>query len=239
MTATGEPEARGPGRAGPVPAPARRLGCLGYGLIALVVAAIVLYFAVPPLITAVLRSIEERYTEAEPRAIPIATMPAAERDALFSRVRAFSAQVDRGDAAAELALSGAECNALISDHEDLAELRGRVHVALTGDRVRLEFSFQVNSAHSGAAEAAPRYWNGEAEMEFEVKDGVMDSVIHELRLGGESLVDAETGNTDRQRAQVPFLATEHEGVKSLEHERRIERFEVLDGVLHVRVGPKK
>jgi hypothetical protein len=172
----------------------RGRGCLFYGCATLIVlaglAAIGLYLAYRA-ISGVFRQYVEQYTAAAPLAIAPVNVPAAQRQEIVDRARAFRTLVDTPpgangagiltDRERTLELSAEEINVLLEEEEK--DLKGRARVEIAGDKLTGEISLPLGDRGM----LRGRYLNGRATIVPTAVAGRLQIRLRDIEVKGQPL----------------------------------------------------
>ncbi|WP_337173274.1 hypothetical protein [Paludisphaera sp.] len=237
-----DPDFHGTGPAGAfdaVGAEPRRHGCLFYGVVALVVVAVVVTVGLALAAWVSYRTIvryRDMYTSASPVALPRLTTSDRQRQRAVERVEAFRDAVEAGKAVDPLVLSGDDLNALI---QGSPKLKDRVYLSLDGDRIKAQVSIPLSEIQDLAL-LRGRYLNGEAEVKLELDDGRLKLEILSMRAEGKELPPIVRDVLTH--SDFVLEGEEHEADTEDEREfkrflRRLDSLKVEDGELTVTPRP--
>src|SRR6266542_3034219 len=129
------------------PPTAKGRGCFFYGCTAAIVIMVfmgiagflVFRYAVNKFV-----AFAEQYTENKPMTLPQVQLSSTDYQQLDQRVGAFTDALSARKASAPLVLTGDEINALIANHPAWKQLKGRVFVAIEGDRIKGRVSIPID-----------------------------------------------------------------------------------------------
>jgi hypothetical protein len=206
----------------------RGRGCFFYGCLTLVVLFVVALLGTFFGVRYAFNKALDKYTDSSPMALPKVEMPAEQAGALLDRLKAFKAAVETDAAAEPLALTEQELNALIASAPDLAGLKDKVYVAITGDQIKGQVSLPLDQLPIGRT--AGRYLNGSATFNVSMDGGVLIVTLQKLDVKGESVPARFL--TALQRKNLAQSA--YDDVQKAEFLRRIESVEVKDGTLFIK-----
>lgn len=208
----------------------RGRGCLFYGCVVAIVAAVLLALVALVLHRVAVRCCE-LYTAAEPVPLPTLSLSGASREAAVERMKAFRDAVEQGRDVEPLTLTGDDLNALV---EEAPELKGRVFLALEGDHVRAWVSLPLREIRDISLTRG-RYLNGEAEVKLVVQDGRLDLQILSMTADGKVVPEILRDMLDQSGV---FFDDDDDETNDSEIERRIKRvfrriesLEVQEGVM--------
>jgi hypothetical protein len=220
----------------PPPALPRQHGCFFYGCIIASVLALLMVILVSVAVYFGFRYVGQQveiYTGAAPLQLPQVEMPAEQRQALKDRVEAFRKAVDAGMPTEPLVLTSDDLNALIEDDD---ELKGKIHAKIEGDEVKGLVSIPLDrlghvpflSMFRG------RYLNGEADLKASLEDGVLIVTLDAFEVNGKKAPEEFM----TQMRQQNLAKDVYKNPKQAEILRKLERLEVKDGKIIVRVRAK-
>lgn len=159
------------------------------GCMILVIAVLVMVFAVVFMIRVFYRQADEieKFTEKQPVALAIATATPEQADALTRRASAFRAALEKGESA-ELALDADDLNRAIALYEPLKDLRGTFSVqSITPNHLKIAISYQLNSrprmakeGESGFVTTDPWYLNATLTTRPVLTKGELALVIDQI-----------------------------------------------------------
>jgi hypothetical protein len=215
-----------------VPNPPKKHGCFFYGCLTLVVLAVLLgiagFFTVRYALGKV-NAFVQQYTDTRPAVLPKVEIDPADYEKLTQRVDQFKAAADGGKGEATLTLTAQDLNGLIANNADLAQLKGRLYVAIDGDQVKGQVSVPLAELAGvpGLSGLQGRYLNGSAALKVALSDGLLDVHIISLDVNGaplpEQFLAALRGeNLAKDATRDP---------KTAEALRRLESLEVKDGAV--------
>lgn len=214
----------------PVPGKKNR-GCLFYaGVAAGVFLAVALLSSVILINGA--RNLLKAYTGTSAIALPAASMPAAESEALAERVKAFKESFATSRSAASLVLGEEEINAFIARDPNLKPLEGKLHIALEGDTIKGRMSVPLDG--TGIPFTQGRFLNGEVAFKASLDNGILIATVDSLVLNGkpfpEPVMSAlRSENLARDIYRRPNTA---------EALRKFESIQVKDGKLSIKLRPQ-
>jgi hypothetical protein len=121
------------------------------------------YFVIRGAYTALTEFVESN-TATEPLEIPEVQMSEDQVQELVRRVDEFRQAVESGQAAAPLALTGPEINAVLQNHPDFGEVGDMVYVTVEGDTIRGDISIPLDEFGGFLGSMVQgRYLNGSGE----------------------------------------------------------------------------
>lgn len=151
-----------------------------------------------------LSGVSEKYTSAQPMALP--TVDASEDEALsvMDRVEAFTDALDRNASPSPLILTSRDINVLISNHPKWKKMAGKAYMTIDGERIKGQISIPLNEI-GNLFEG--RYLNGSAVFRLGMSSGRLLAFIDSIEVGGNPLPEefmgtiraqnfAETANED-------------------------------------------
>jgi hypothetical protein len=160
-------------------------GCLFYGgIAALVLFVLVIAGAVVGVRHA--RKMLTDFTDPAPRPLPSVQTGPAETAALRKRVDDFRDAVRAGREPAPLSLNEDEINKLIATDEDLAPLKGHLHVsAIEGDHIKVQLSAPLDQL--GLPIFRGRYLNGDGTFTLALRGGLLHLKAQEMLVRGQPI----------------------------------------------------
>jgi hypothetical protein len=206
--------------------PSRLKGCLvaaGIGVAAvLLVVGIVMGIAAWKF-----RSLRSEFTDPELKALPVAEVNSETAKRLNRTVEQFLRAVD-GGRSEQFTLTGTQLNQVIAVLPAAREARGRVHLAIEGDRLSLQAGFPLDQVPGFQG----RYLNGEFTLDVRVENGQLQIFVREATVRGKPLpkvlVDRFRGENLADRLlRDPDARRLMGNVKSLR---------LADGKLHLETG---
>lgn len=208
-------------------------GCFFYGCLTLVVVFLVGVLAVFFGVRHFINQAVEKYTDTTPMSLPKVEISMAEANAAAEKVKAFKTALDSGVAAAPLALTEKELNALIANSPDFAELKDRVYVAIAGDQLKGQVSIPIDRFPIGRTKG--RYLNGAAGIKVSMENGVLLVTLQSLEVKGEPVPEQFLSALRQQN-----LAQEvYKDVQRAELLRKLESVEVKDDALQLKARAGK
>jgi hypothetical protein len=202
----------------------QRRGCLFYGGIALVV--LLLFILVAALVGAhMARKMLNEYTDAQPMVLPTSTLPASQADEAVSRVKAFEQAVGARRATPPLELNADQINALIATDPRYHGLKGKVWVALDGDKVKGTVSLPMTQFGMGMFRG--RFLNAEVTLVVAFQNGLLQIIPDAITVKGKPLPGIYM-NKIRQQEFAREL-TQNPGFLSAAE--RLQNIEIKDGKL--------
>src|SRR5206468_2472842 len=108
----------------------------------------------------------EQYTETKPMQLPQIQMSSTDYQQLDKRVSAFTEALGAQKASAPLVLAGEEINALIANNPAWKQLKGKLFVAIEGDRIKGRVSIPIDelARFPGLSRLKGRFLNGSAAL---------------------------------------------------------------------------
>jgi len=173
-------------------APPKKRGCLFYGCLSVVGVGLVI------LITLVLgyyftkrwafRQVTQ-YTDTTNAVFEKVEYTPAQRDDLNRRVQRFTDAIQKGVAGQELIVTANDINVLLSEN---ADLKGRLFVALEGERVKGRLSLPLNDyipldIRKSLTVLEGRYLNASATFRVALEGGMLDVRLEEAEAKGKPL----------------------------------------------------
>lgn len=160
-------------------------GCVGCGVVALLIVVLILVggFAFKGLV----EGLVEEYTETEPVALPEVALSEGAFEEVRGRVDAFVEGVEEGAATTPLVLTADEINALIQQHPDWEDLKGKVYITMEDDEIGGEVSFPLGEL--GWDMFQGRYFNGTATFRISLDRGFLGVFLTSMSLKGEPVPD--------------------------------------------------
>lgn len=214
------------------PVVAKQHGCFFYGCIIASILAVLFLILVGVIGYFSYRfatRMVEQYTSTSPREIPTVEMPEADREALKKRFEDFRKAVNEGTPTDTLVLTSDDINALI---EDDADLKGKVHVKIEGDEVKAEISIPLEKI--GLAMLRGRYLNGEADVKASLVNGVLIVTLDSVEVNGKPFPEEFMQPLREQNLAKDMYKDQ----KNAEMLRRLEKLEIKDGKIILRVRAK-
>jgi hypothetical protein len=171
------------------PEPERKpRGCLFYGCLVALVLGLLLLLLVGLGTWAAYRVTNQflqDFGEDAPAPIPVAERPAADVEALRTRIDAFGEALAAGTATEPLTLTSDEINALIASVPDW---KGVIAIELDGDKVRGQLSFPVARLGFPIGTLFPgKYLNGTVTIDARLVDGRPFLAIVEIQARGKPI----------------------------------------------------
>lgn len=166
----------------PEPPPKTR-GCFFYGCIIAVVLAVLAFLSFVALMFVLYyyanRMVHE-YTATAPVKLPQVSMDDDQRKAIDDRWKAFTANVEKGEAA-EIVLTADDINALLSENP---QIKGKAYITLKGDQVSSQLSWPLDDF--GFPLWKGRYLNGNASLTVTMNNGLLDIRIKSIEVNGKT-----------------------------------------------------
>jgi len=224
------------------PPPAKGRGCFFYGcittIVILVVMGIVAFFVARYAINKFV-GFAEQYTEAKPTTVPQAQMSSTEHQQLDKRVSAFADALRAQNAPAPLVLTGDEINALIANNPAWKGWKGKVFLAIEGDRIKGRVSIPIDelARFPGLSRLKGRYLNGSAAFKASLADGALFVTLQSVEANGQ----APPPTIMAQLQSVNFAQNASNDPKTAETIGKLESIEVKDGAVIIKarvVSPK-
>jgi hypothetical protein len=166
------------------------------------------------------------YTSTTPRELPKLEMPDEQRQTVKKRFDDFRQAVNDGKPTDTLVLTSDDINALIEEDPDL---RGRAHVKIEGDEVKGEISLPLDNVGLKG-----RYLNGEAEVKASLTNGVLIVTLDSVEVNGKKVPE----QLMQQFRQQNLVQNFYKDQKNAEMMRRLEKLEIKDGKITLKVLPK-
>jgi hypothetical protein len=213
------------------PAPRQR-GCFFYGCIIASILAVlmaILFAVLGYFAYRALNQLVDQYTATEPRELPKVDMPEEQRASLKERVDSFRKSVEAGTPTEPLVLTSNDLNALI---EENADLKGKIYVAVEGDKLKGQISFPLDFFKISMVRG--RYLNGEADLKASLLDGVLIVTLDSIEVNGQRPPDEIL----RSLRQQNLAKDVYKDPKNAEMVRKIESLEIKDGKIILKVRAK-
>ena len=164
--------------------PKRRRGCLFYGCIAGAVCLVAILVA--GLIgLQQLKKMLNNYTDTQPMPLPAIQLSKTQLDEVRERVRAFDEAVRAGQAAAPLALTGDEIEALVISNPNLEAVSKKLYITIEGDHLKGQISIPM--ADIGLPRFNGRYLNATGAFAVSLRNGVLYITPQVLTVKGKPL----------------------------------------------------
>jgi hypothetical protein len=220
----------------PPPALPRQHGCFFYGCIIASVLALLMVILVSVAVYFSVRFLGQKveiYTGTAPLQLPKVEMPAEQRQALKDRVEVFRKAVDSGTPAEPLVLTSDDLNALIEEDE---ELKGKIHAKIEGNEVKglVSIPLDLLGQVPFLSMFRGRYLNGEADLKASLEDGVLIVTLDAIEVNGKKVPEEFMINVRQQNLAKDV----YKNPKQAERLRKLERLEIKDGKIIVRVRAK-
>jgi hypothetical protein len=212
--------------------PPRQHGCFFYGCIIASVMAVLLMVAVGTgfyFLYRTLGRLVEEYTATASRELPTVEMQPEQRQTLKERVEGFRKAIDAGTPTEPLVLTGDDLNALIEENPDL---KGRIYVAVEGDKLKGQVSIPLESL--GLPMFRGRYLNGEADLKASLINGVPLVTLESIEVNGKPLPEGLMS----QLRQQNLAKDAYKNPKDAEQIRKLESLEIKDGKIVITVRAK-
>ncbi len=213
----------------PPPVMPKQHGCFFYGCIIASILA-VLFLILLGVITffgfRFFMGLVNDYTSTTPRELPKLEMPEEQRQAVKKRFDEFRQAVNEGKPTETLVLTSDDINALIEEDPDL---RGKAHVRIEGDEVKGEISFPLDKFGFNG-----RYLNGEADVKATLTNGVLIVTLDSVEVNGKKVPEQFM----QQLRQQNLVQDLYKDQKNAEMMRRLEKLEIKDGKITLKVLPK-
>ncbi len=156
------------------------IGCLVV-IVLVVVVSLIGFFAAKGF----MEELVAEYTDTEPVALPEEALSDEVFGELSGRVDAFVVGVEEGAATDPLVLTADEINALIQQHPDWEDLKGKVYITMEDDEIGGEVSFPLGEL--GWDMFQGRYFNGTATFRISLDRGFLGVFLTSMSLKGEPL----------------------------------------------------
>lgn len=208
------------------PKPAKKRGCLFYGGI---VGAILLVLLLLGIVfgSVLANKMKRDFTDAAPVQLPASQLsPAAYQD-LQKRIDAFRESIRYGRETPPLEVTADEINALIANDPDFQSLKGKVHVAITGDRLKGQVS--ASMAELGVPIFQDRFLNAEADLDLRFNNGAVKLYARDITVKGKQIPEAYMDEIRKHNLATAFNNDPRAGVAM----DKLESIEVKNGRLVV------
>ncbi len=206
-------------------------GCFFYGCLSVVILALAcavgLYFGVR---YAINRAVEQ-YTSATPVAIEVVQASPAEIAAVQDRFKTFTDAIRAGQPAESLSLSAKDLNLLINHAPDLPQFKDHVQVTIEGAKLKAKLSLPLDSF--GIAKLKGRYFNGAAEVNASLENGVLFVTLDALEVNGKPVPEQIMAAIRSQNLAKDV----YKDARSVEVLKKLDSIQVEDG--RVLVKPRE
>ena len=210
----------------PIPPPqGKKSNCLLIGCVS--VALLFVVFIVGGVIASYfgLSRLAERYTETEPRQLPISEISEEAYEELSGKYDAFMTAA-REEEPASIGLTAEEINALVRNHPDFREARGNVYITIEDNVIGGEISWQFPQEFPVIG---GRYLNGSATFQLEMVGGRPALYFESIEVAGENLPDEFLG----QLRQENLLQDAYRDPQRAQVLNRIESIELANGAMEI------
>jgi len=208
----------------------KRRGCCFYGCVGLfvlgLVAGVGLYLGARYVLDQAMK-----LTDPAPLALPKVETSPGLAASLQERVKAFGKALDSGATPEPLVLTEQELNVLIASAPELADLKNKVYVSLGGDEIKGQVSLPLDGLPFSRLRG--RYLNGAATFKTTLENGVLIVTLDSLQVKGQQL-PKEVLTQFQQDNLAKDLYRDPQTAQTM---RRLEKIEVKDGRITVRVKP--
>lgn len=205
------------------------LGCVGGGCLLVIVAVVVTGLFVGKFV----KDVKNLVADTPSVAVQVPTP--AETAALEAKLAAVTAQLQAGQPAT-LVLTAAEVNALIAREQAKAKDPNplRVQLEFTGDTVcgKVSIPFPQETG-------APKYLNGEADLNVRIAHGQLELYIRDFRITDRqlpALVKTMIATVKEQNLADDFNRNPN-NAEARAKLQQVERLEIRDGQAHVQLRP--
>jgi hypothetical protein len=217
----------------PYDEPPRQRGCFFYGCIIATVLSLLLLIAIAVIFFVLYRwlgNVVEEYTATAPRELPKVEMPAEQRATLKQRVDAFQSAIKEGRPTEPLVLTSEEVNALIEDHPDLKNLKGKVYVTIEQDKLKGQVSVPLSDVPLLGLTRG-RYLNGEAEIKVSLQEGILLVTLDSIEVNGKKVPEEAMKSLRNQN----WAQDVYKDPRKAEELRKYQSIEIKDGKLIIKV----
>lgn len=172
----------------PATPPAKRQGkgCIFYGCLTVIVLVVVALVAVYFGVKSGVDNIVEQYTTTNSLSFAEVQLSEEEATAVQERVDEFIENLEQGEPAEPLALTGDEINALFAYDPDMSAWKERIRVSIEGDQIQGQISIPL-SVFPWPIKREDRYLNGEAVLQPQLSNGKFDVKFESVTIKGEKL----------------------------------------------------
>ncbi|MBN2309426.1 MAG: hypothetical protein JXR94_10675 [Candidatus Hydrogenedentes bacterium] len=156
----------------------------------------------------------DAYTDTVPVTLPEVEIADEDLQALRARVDGFKAALGNGTATEPLVLTADDINALIQNHPDWEDLKGKAYVSIEGQQVRGEVSIPLEGLVAG------RYLNGSATFDVFLRNGILYVQLMAAEVKGKALPEdfvsgLRSENLAEAVAQDPTMAPAIRRIESI------------------------
>jgi hypothetical protein len=208
----------------------KRHGCFFYGCITslvLLFLVIVTGYLTVRYIANKVNTLVAQYTDTQPMAMPVETMPKAEMDQLQKRFKAFQDALDARTNATPLILTGREINALLTSRPGASGIQTNFHLALESNQIKGEVSLPLDQFQMPFLNLKGRYLNGAGVFKAALTNQQLFVGIDSLEVKGQPIPEKFMSQIRGQN----FAADAQKDPTNAAAISRFESIEIKDGKL--------